>query len=109
MPIGKLVLFCKTMGICLIFVNIEVQSKLFNHKCLETAMYFVPYRLGSYLQCYKLEPVIWIVVKNLSRNHFGQWGSAHYGCCTNENYEVMEPSDTRLWPCNKHPITHGIR
>ncbi len=33
MPIGKLVLFYKAIGICLIFVNIEVQSKLFNQTC----------------------------------------------------------------------------
>ncbi len=96
------------MGICLIFVNIEVQSKLFNHTCLETAVYCVPYRLGSYLQWYKLDPVIWIVLEIFSRNHFGKWGSAHCGWCTNENHEVIVPSDTRLWPCNKHPIMHGI-
>ena len=28
---------------------------------------------------------------------------------THENYEVMVPYDTRLWPCNKHHITHGIQ
>ncbi len=50
MPIGKLVFIYKAMGICLIFVNIEVQSKLFNHTCLEAAVYCVPYRLGSYMQ-----------------------------------------------------------
>ncbi len=31
MHIGKLVLICKAMGICLIFVNIEVRSKLLNY------------------------------------------------------------------------------
>ncbi len=35
MPIVKLVLICKVMGSCLIFVNIEVQSKLFNHTYLD--------------------------------------------------------------------------
>ncbi len=108
MPIGKLVLFCRAMGIFLIFVNIEVQSILLNHTCLETAVYCIPYRLGSYFERHDLDPVIWIFVEILSKNHFGQWRSALCGCFTNENYEVMVPSDTRLWPCNKHPITHGI-
>ncbi len=38
MSIVKYVLICKAMGICLVFVNIEVQSKLFNHTYLETSV-----------------------------------------------------------------------
>ncbi len=87
MPIVRPVLICKSMGICLIFVNIEVQSKLFSQICLEIAVLWIPCRLGCYLQLHKLDPLIWIVVEISSKNHYGQWGSAHCGWFTHENYK----------------------